>query len=124
MSIVWECGSCGERSLERRCGECNLFCSRVGPGGECPACSELVACAELESPAEMGRGIEAGVIGIDALDAIELGEMLDYIGEWLADAPPAVTASLEDHGGGPGARDIMLDALARHGRALITTVAS
>jgi len=38
MSIVWECGSCGERSLERRCGECNLFCSRVGAGGECPHC--------------------------------------------------------------------------------------
>jgi len=46
MSIVWECGSCGERSLERRCGECNLFCSRVGAGGECPACSELEGLAK------------------------------------------------------------------------------
>ena len=124
MSIVWECGSCGERSLERRCGECNLFCSRVGAGGECPACSELVASAELEGPAVMGQGGEHPVDGIDTLDAIELGEILDYIGEWLAGAPPAVTASLEDHGGGPGARDVLLDALARHGRALISTVAS
>jgi len=121
MSIVWECGSCGERSLERRCGECNLFCSRVGAGGECPACSELVASAELEGPAEIGQG---GECPVDGIDAIELGEILDYIGEWLADAPPAVTASLEDHGGGPGARDILLDALARHGRALTSTVAS
>ncbi len=124
MSIVWECGSCGERSLERRCGECNLFCSRVGAGGECPACSEIVASAELEGLAEMGRGNEPGTIGPASLDAIELGEMLDYVGEWLADAPPAVTASLEDHGGGPGARDVLLDALARHGRALFGTVAS
>ena len=124
MSVVWECGSCGERSLERRCGECNLFCSRVGVGGECPACSEIVASAELEGPAEMGRDNEPGTVGPGALDAIELGEMLDYIGEWLADAPPAVTASLGDHGGGPGARDVLLDALARHGRALFGTVAS
>jgi len=117
MSIVWECGSCGERSLERRCGECNLFCSRVGAGGECPACSGLVASAELE-----GLGAEPPVVGVDVLDAIELGEILDYVGEWLADAPPAVTASLEDHGGGPGARDVLLDALARHGRALLGSV--
>ena len=126
MSVVWECGSCGERSLERRCGECNLFCSRVGVGGECPACSELVASAELEGlgAGPPGVGVESGIIGFANLDAIELGEMLDYIGEWLADAPTAVIASLEDHGGGPGARDILLDALARHGRALIATVAS
>jgi len=83
-----------------------------------------VASAELEGPAEMGRDNEPGTVGPGALDAIELGEMLDYIGEWLADAPPAVTASLGDHGGGPGARDVLLDALARHGRALFGTVAS
>ncbi len=120
MSVVWECGSCGERALdERRCGECNLFCSRVGAGGECPTCSELVARAELE-----GRDAEFPVVGVDVLDAIELGEILDYVGEWLADAPTAVTASLEDHGGGPGAREILLEALSRHGRILSGSVPS
>jgi len=84
----------------------------------------MVASAELEGPAEMGPDTEPGIIGSASLDAIELGEILDYVGEWLAGAPPAVTASLEDHGGGPGARDILLDALARHRRALISTVAS
>ena len=41
----------------------------------------------------------------------------------LAAAPPVVTANLEDHGGGPGAAQVLLDALARHGRALLDTVA-
>ncbi|MGH9188972.1 MAG: hypothetical protein ACRD0Q_02895 [Acidimicrobiales bacterium] len=119
MSVVWECGSCGERSLERRCRECNLFCSRIGEGGECPACAELVASAELE-----GRGAGAPVVGVDVLDAIELAEILDYVAEWLADAPPAVATSLGDYGGGPGAREVLLEALSRHGRALLGTVAS
>ncbi len=119
MSVVWECGSCGTRSLERRCEECNLFCSKVGRGGECPECSELIATAELEG----AEGPEP-VVGVDVLDAAELAEVLDYIAEWLADAPPAVMASLGDHGGGPEAPDILLEALARHSRALITAVTS
>ena len=120
MSVVWECGSCATRSLERRYEECNLFCSRIGAGGQCPACGELVAADELES----GDTPEHPVIGVDVLDALELSEILDYINEWLSDAPAAVVASLEDHGGGPGAREILLDALARHSRALTTTVPS
>lgn len=119
MSVVWECGSCGTRSLERRCEECNLFCSKVGRGGECPECSELIATAELEG----GEGPEP-VIGVDVADAAELAEILDYIAEWLTDAPPAVMASLGDHGGGPEAPDILLEALARHRRALVTAVPS
>ncbi len=121
MSVVWECGSCGERSLERRCAECNLFCSRVGSGGECPACSELVATDELEGGDS--EQPESAVIAVVSLDAVELGEIIDFVGEWLAAAPPVVTASLEDHGGGPGAAQVLLDALARHGRALLDTVA-
>lgn len=97
-----------------------MFCSRIGAGGECPACGELVGTAELESE----DAPEHSVIGVDVLDALELSEILDYIGEWLSDAPTAVVASLEDHGGGPRAREILLDALARHSRALTTTVAS
>lgn len=102
MSVVWECG-----------------CSKVGAGGECPECSELIATAELE-----GTEAEHSVIGVDILDAAELAEVLDYIAEWLIDAPPAVTASLADHGGGPEAPDILLEALARHRRALVTAVPS
>ncbi len=117
MSVVWECGSCGTRSLERRCEECNLFCSKVGAGGECPECSELIAANELEG------GPEHPVIGVDTLDVAELAEILDYIAEWLIDAPPAVTASLGDHGG-PEAGEVLLEALVRHSRALITAVPS
>ena len=117
MSVVWECGSCGTRSLERRCEECNLFCSKVGLGGECPACAELIAAAELEGLDDDPEGV-----ALDALDASELAEVLDYIGEWLSDAPPEVIASLDGHGGGPGARELLLEALARQGRALAGAV--
>jgi len=119
MSVVWECGSCGTRSLERRCEECNLFCSKVGAGGECPACSELVAIAEME-----GGDNERPVPGVEVADAAELAGVLGYIAEWLTDAPPAVVASFEDHGGGPGATDVLLQALARHSRALTGAVTS
>jgi len=119
MSVVWECGSCGTRSLARRCEECNLFCAKVGPGGECPECSELIATTELE-----GTEAEHPVIGVDVADAAELAEVLDYIAEWLIDAPPSVIASLGDHGGGPEAPEILLEALTRHSRALITAVPS
>ena len=118
MSVVWECGSCGTRSLGRRCEECNLFCSKVGPGGECPECSELIATAELEG------GGDRPVPGVEVADAGELAEVLGYIAEWLTDAPPAVMASLGDHGGGPEAGDVVLEALARHSRALTSAVPS
>lgn len=120
MSVVWECGSCGTRSLERRCEECNLFCAKVGAGGECPECSALVAAAELEG----GEGPEHPVIGTDVPDAAELAEILDYIAEWLMAASPSVTASLGDHGGGPPATEVLLEALARHRRGLTAAVAS
>jgi predicted RNA-binding Zn-ribbon protein involved in translation (DUF1610 family) len=47
VGVVFECPSCGERLLERRCPECNVFCRRLGPGGECPACAETVLVEEL-----------------------------------------------------------------------------
>ncbi|MGH9123094.1 MAG: hypothetical protein ACRDYC_14325 [Acidimicrobiales bacterium] len=47
VSVVYECGGCGERLVERRCPDCNVFCRRVGPGGRCPACDEVVLVDEL-----------------------------------------------------------------------------
>ena len=120
MSLVWECGSCGTRSLERRCEECNLFCAKVGAGGECPECSELIAAAELEG----ADAPEHPAVRVATIDAGELAEVLDYIADWLTDAPPAVIASLGDHGGGPEAGDVVLEALARHRRALSAAVPS
>lgn len=45
---VYECSACGQRFLgERRCDDCNRFCRRLGPGGECPHCEAPVLLAEL-----------------------------------------------------------------------------
>jgi hypothetical protein len=46
---VYECGECGERTLERRCPDCNLFTRRLGSGGTCPACDEPVLTTELNT---------------------------------------------------------------------------
>ena len=44
---VYECPDCGERLLERRCPDCQLFTRRLGAGGPCPSCEEPVLVAEL-----------------------------------------------------------------------------
>jgi hypothetical protein len=45
---VYECPSCSSRYLgQQRCLECRLFCRRVGPGGRCPHCDEVVAVGDL-----------------------------------------------------------------------------
>ena len=47
-SVVFECPTCGERAVGgRRCEECNVFCRKVGRGGWCPHCDEVVAVSEL-----------------------------------------------------------------------------
>ena len=46
-SVVYECPGCGERLLERRCPECNVFCRRLGPGGRCPARGGVVLVEEI-----------------------------------------------------------------------------
>lgn len=48
VGVVYECPSCEERVTERRCPECNMFCRRLGPGGGCPGCGEMVLVTELE----------------------------------------------------------------------------
>lgn len=45
---VYECPSCQERLLgERRCPDCNLMCRKLGLGGECRGCSDIVTIGEL-----------------------------------------------------------------------------
>jgi len=47
-SGVYQCPGCGERLAgERRCQNCNLFTRRLGEGGYCPACSEIITISEL-----------------------------------------------------------------------------
>jgi hypothetical protein len=47
-STVYACPSCETRYLgEQRCGDCGLFCHRVGLGGACPHCDEPVTVTEL-----------------------------------------------------------------------------
>ena len=45
---LYECPSCETRYLaERRCPDCHLFCRRLGLGGPCPGCDDLVLIAEI-----------------------------------------------------------------------------
>ena len=45
---IYECDTCGERSLgEQRCSECHTFMTRVGIGGHCPSCDEPIAIIDL-----------------------------------------------------------------------------
>jgi len=45
---VYECASCQERLLGgRRCTSCNLWCRKVGIGGECSSCGDIVTINEL-----------------------------------------------------------------------------
>jgi len=46
-AAIYECPGCGERQTTRRCQDCNLFTRRLGAGGECPHCGELVLTGEL-----------------------------------------------------------------------------
>ena len=51
---VYGCDGCGARALgEQRCVDCSVFMRRVGIGGACPGCDEVITVAEL-------TGIEVG----------------------------------------------------------------
>ncbi len=48
VSGVYECPGCGYRLAgKRRCPECNLFARRLGDGGCCPNCSDIITVHEL-----------------------------------------------------------------------------
>lgn len=45
---VYECPDCGQRLAgERRCPDCNLFARRLGDGGTCTSCGEILTTSEL-----------------------------------------------------------------------------
>lgn len=45
---VYQCTSCEERYLEqRRRPSCNLMCRKIGLGGCCAACDELLTISDL-----------------------------------------------------------------------------
>jgi hypothetical protein len=45
---VYQCVRCEERYLgERRCPTCNLMCRKLGLGGRCAHCDELMLVIEL-----------------------------------------------------------------------------
>jgi len=50
LAAIYECPDCGERSTDRRCSDCNLFTRRLGTGGQCPECEELILAGELINP--------------------------------------------------------------------------
>ena len=54
---VYECPNCEARYLgEQRCEDCNCWCRRLGPGGPCPHCDELVVLGDLLRPDQLGEG--------------------------------------------------------------------
>jgi hypothetical protein len=47
-AIVYQCPACDARMLgQQRCEECGVFGRRLGPGGPCPHCDEVVAISDL-----------------------------------------------------------------------------
>lgn len=58
-ATIYLCNGCGTQYVgEQRCPDCNIFCERVGLGGECPHCSEPVLVAELVPDLEALLGAE------------------------------------------------------------------
>lgn len=46
--IVYACPGCETRYLGvQRCEACNRFCRRLGVGGSCPGCDDIIALEEL-----------------------------------------------------------------------------
>lgn len=63
------------------------------------------------------------MVVLDILDAAEMAEICEYLRDWIDGAPPAVSASLTRFGG-PGAKAILLEALARLADTVVRAVPS
>lgn len=96
ISNVYECPDCGEQTTERRCPDCNLFTRRLGPGGHCPSCDDVVLISDIlttQATSTTGtytenltgslaqRNLYQPVDTTLTLDSL-FGELVDY---WLAD---------------------------------------
>lgn len=56
IDTIYECPQCQTRYLGiQRCEDCNTWCRRLGPGGPCPHCEDLVAVSDLVSDNQFGR---------------------------------------------------------------------
>lgn len=54
---VYECPECEARYLgSQRCEDCNCWCRRLGPGGPCPHCDELVVLSDFLGPDQLAAG--------------------------------------------------------------------
>ena len=48
VETIYECPECETRYLgTQRCDDCNTWCRRLGSGGPCPHCDDLVAISDL-----------------------------------------------------------------------------
>jgi hypothetical protein len=74
---------------------------------------------------DIGTDTDADIemVAVDMLDAAELAEVCDYLRDWIGGAPPAVNASLTRFGG-PDAKAILLETLARLADTLVRAVPS
>jgi len=63
------------------------------------------------------------MVVLDILDAAEMAEICDYLRDWIVGAPPAVNASLTRFGG-PDAKAIVLETLARLADTVVRAVPS
>jgi hypothetical protein len=52
-TTIYECSSCSERFLGQRRCDCNLMARKLGLGGHCPGCDDLITIDEL-----LGRSLE------------------------------------------------------------------
>jgi hypothetical protein len=51
---VYECPNCEARYLgSQRCEDCNCWCLRLGPGGPCPHCYEIVVLSDFLRPDQL-----------------------------------------------------------------------
>lgn len=52
--MVYVCPDCEVRYLgSQRCEDCNRWCRRLGPGGPCPHCDELVVLDDFLRPDQL-----------------------------------------------------------------------
>jgi len=62
-ATVYQCPVCEERYLgDQYCSACAAFCRRLGPGGPCPCCEEVISVTELLAPDQFLCPPEAKVV--------------------------------------------------------------